>query len=83
MFSTAWETQSGDTGIFNNIFYGKAKRWLKKNFSQGPNIFQRIVSVELFVKQMGVKTTLVSFTISTSLEFKCFVFVFYQIFHQM
>ena len=49
----------------------------QKNFIQCPNIFQRIVRVELFVEQMGVKTALVRFTISTSLEFKCFVFVFY------
>ena len=68
---------TGDTEIFNNILSGKAKRWIKKNFIQCPNIFQRIVRVELFVEQMGVKTALVRFTISTSLEFKCFVFVFY------
>ena len=72
---------TGYTGIFNNIFSGKPKRWLKKNFSQCPIIFQAIVSVELFVEQVGVKSALVWFTIPTSLEFKCFVFDFYQIFH--
>ena len=59
---------TADTGIYNNIFSGKAKPLIKKNFFQCPNIFQRIVRFELFVEQMGVKTALVRFTTSTSLS---------------